>query len=152
MSGAEFAPIGTVPERVEWRAACVLAQDAQGHFLMQLRDDIVGIAGPGQWSLFGGAVEPGETLIGAAIREFAEETAVTIAPDDLKPLCLLPSQIRANGAIYVYQMIRPLARHDIRLREGAGFAFLSIKQTLVFDLIPNFARMFKELPDLIAKA
>jgi 8-oxo-dGTP diphosphatase len=42
-------------------------------FLMQLRDDIPGIAYPGCWGLFGGHVEPGETPEIAVAREILEE-------------------------------------------------------------------------------
>jgi len=42
-------------------------------FLMQLRDDIPGIAYPGYWALFGGHIEPGETPEVAVAREVLEE-------------------------------------------------------------------------------
>jgi 8-oxo-dGTP diphosphatase len=41
--------------------------------LMQLRDDKEGIAFPGKWGFFGGAIEPGEVPEDAARRELAEE-------------------------------------------------------------------------------
>ena len=42
-------------------------------FLLQLRDDIPGIAHPGQWAFFGGHIEPGEIPQVAIKREFVEE-------------------------------------------------------------------------------
>ncbi|NEO87482.1 MAG: NUDIX domain-containing protein [Spirulina sp. SIO3F2] len=45
----------------------------RGQFLMQLRDDIPGIAAPGLWGFFGGHIEPGETPEIALIREVEEE-------------------------------------------------------------------------------
>lgn len=45
----------------------------EGKFLLQLRDDIPGIAHPGKWAFFGGHIEPGETSEAAVKRELAEE-------------------------------------------------------------------------------
>ena len=42
-------------------------------FLMQLRDDIPGIAYPGHWGFFGGHLDPGETPAAAVHRELLEE-------------------------------------------------------------------------------
>ena len=42
-------------------------------FLLQLRDDIPGIAHPGQWAFFGGHIEPGEIPQVAIKRELVEE-------------------------------------------------------------------------------
>ncbi len=45
----------------------------EGKFLMQLRDNIPGIAHPGRWGFFGGHVEPDETPEEAVTRELLEE-------------------------------------------------------------------------------
>ncbi|MGB3404848.1 MAG: NUDIX hydrolase [Microcoleaceae cyanobacterium] len=49
----------------------ILYQEDQ--FLMQLRDDIPGIAHPGVWGLFGGHIEWGENPLLALQRELKEE-------------------------------------------------------------------------------
>ncbi|MEB3339718.1 NUDIX hydrolase [Okeania sp.] len=51
----------------------------QGKFLLQLRDDISGIAHPGKWAFFGGHIEPRETPEVAMKRELIEE--ISYAPD-----------------------------------------------------------------------
>ncbi len=58
-------------------ALAILDQD--GKFLMQLRDDIPGIAYPGVWGLFGGHIESGETPEIAVIRELKEEIGYDIS-------------------------------------------------------------------------
>ncbi|MFD1535644.1 NUDIX hydrolase [Nonomuraea guangzhouensis] len=40
--------------------------------------------GDGQWHLPSGHLEPGESVVGAAVREAREEVGVTIRPDDLE--------------------------------------------------------------------
>lgn len=45
----------------------------EGKFLMQLRDDIPGIAYPGHWAFFGGHIEPDEAPEDALKRELLEE-------------------------------------------------------------------------------
>ena len=41
----------------------------EGGWLLQLRDDIEGIAAPGTWGLFGGHLDPGESAEEALRRE-----------------------------------------------------------------------------------
>ena len=143
-----FRPIGTLPTRIEWRGATVLARDETGRACLQLRDDIDGIAAPAQWSVFGGEVEKNETLIAAASREFAEETGVHFSESELRPLAKFASQATSNGVIYVFEATRPIAPEDIRLGEGAGFGFLTDRQIESYPLIPNVAAMFRELRDI----
>lgn len=52
-------------------AIAILYQGEQ--FLMQLRDDIPGIAYPGYWAFFGGHIEPEESARAAVYRELEEE-------------------------------------------------------------------------------
>jgi 8-oxo-dGTP pyrophosphatase MutT (NUDIX family) len=52
-------------------AALIVLED--GRYLMQLRDQKPGIFYPGHWGLFGGALDPGETVEQALIRELDEE-------------------------------------------------------------------------------
>ena len=54
-----------------------------GRWLLQLRDDIEGILYPGQWALFGGHLDPGETPEVALRRELEEE--INWAGSDLAP-------------------------------------------------------------------
>jgi mutator protein MutT len=46
-------------------------------FVLQLRDNKPDIAAPGQWSLFGGKLEPGELPQSAIRRELFEELGIT---------------------------------------------------------------------------
>ena len=55
-----------------------------GAYALQLRDNIPGIAYPGMWSLFGGALEPDEEPEPGIRREIMEELG--IAPGEWRPL------------------------------------------------------------------
>ena len=57
--------------------------ECDGRWLLQLRDDIEGILYPGQWALFGGHLDPGETPEVALKRELEEE--ISWAGSDLAP-------------------------------------------------------------------
>ena len=61
--------------------------ECDGRWLLQLRDDIEGILYPGQWALFGGHLDPGETPEAALRRELEEEN--TWAGSDLTPWFVL---------------------------------------------------------------
>jgi 8-oxo-dGTP pyrophosphatase MutT (NUDIX family) len=61
-------------------AAAAILRDAQGRYLLQLRDDIPGIWYPGHWGLFGGAIEAGESAPQALARELEEEVALRLDP------------------------------------------------------------------------
>ncbi len=51
----------------------VIVQDQQGHILLEKRSDC------GLWGLPGGRIEPGESIMGAALREVKEETGLTVS-------------------------------------------------------------------------
>ncbi|WP_137701694.1 NUDIX domain-containing protein [Marimonas lutisalis] len=143
----EFRTLGPLPDVVTWRGASVLARDGRGRALMQLRDGFARIASPGKWGFFGGAVEPGETLEAAARREFSEETGVDIDGDAVRPHVRFASQALSGGLVHVFVLERRLEPAEVRLNEGAGFAFLTRAQVEQFDLIENFRRTLLQLDD-----
>jgi 8-oxo-dGTP pyrophosphatase MutT (NUDIX family) len=63
--------------------AQVLALDADDRILFQRSRDT------GLWELPAGAAEPGDSFRDTAAREFAEETGLVVAPDDLIPFASL---------------------------------------------------------------
>ncbi|NVO21867.1 NUDIX hydrolase [Donghicola sp. C2-DW-16] len=140
-----YVRVGPVPEVIGWRAAVVAAFDLHGRVLMQLRDDLPHVAGAGMWSMFGGAVEEGEDLITAAIREFDEETGIQLSRAELEPLAVLPASRRADGALFIHRCTRFIAPSDIRLGEGAGFGFLTRAQVAQYPVLPQMQMMLAQL-------
>ena len=53
-------------------SACVFIRDAEGRILLQQRAD------NGEWVLPGGAMDPGESIVQAAVREIYEESGLNI--------------------------------------------------------------------------
>ena len=60
-------------DRTERTSVAVAIIHQDGKYLMQLRDDIAGIAYPGVWAFFGGHLEPGELAEAGLRRELIEE-------------------------------------------------------------------------------
>lgn len=90
------------------------------HFLMQLRDDIPGIAFPGNWGLFGGHLEPGEAPETALVRELQEE--IGFYPQQFWQFnCYrYPEKIR-----HIYYMSLTVATEQLVLTEGWDFGLLT---------------------------
>ena len=122
------------------RAAKAIIIDAQGRYLLQLRDDIPTITFPGYWGLFGGALESLETPNLAIKRELYEE------------LLYLPASIELFFS-YTYSLeevniidrettvfICSMEKDDIdklNLKEGRCFSFFitqELKNRIFFSL------------------
>jgi ADP-ribose pyrophosphatase YjhB (NUDIX family) len=65
-------------------AGTLLVQN--GQYVFQHRDDKPGIAEPGTYSLWGGMLEEGESVVEGALRELKEETGISAEAADLIPL------------------------------------------------------------------
>ncbi len=72
-----------LPREVPAFYAGVVLWGRSGSLLLQLRDNIPGIANPGQIGTFGGGAEAGETPEEAAIREIKEELNIDLQPTQL---------------------------------------------------------------------
>ncbi len=68
------------PSRVREASGAIII-DCLGRFLLQQRDDVVGISNPGKIGLFGGRSEADETPLQCIVREVHEELSYFIPPE-----------------------------------------------------------------------
>ncbi len=139
LADADFPLFGDWDDPGEISVALVFAVDAERRVLMQLRDDRPEVINPGTWAPFGGHVEPGETLLAAALREFDEETGLTLSATALTPLGRRLSERRTR--LYAFRTTFSAEPSAIRLGEGAGFGLLTEAQIASYPLAPGIRAM-----------
>ncbi len=131
-----WEPIGDVSAAGEQAVAAVILEDADGRVLLQLRDSRPEVAWGGYWSFFGGGVEVGESLTEAACREIEEELDIALKPDELEPFRWVCSPSETRPRFYTFRSTRTVRADEIRLSEGAGFAFFREEQLDALAVVP----------------
>jgi 8-oxo-dGTP pyrophosphatase MutT (NUDIX family) len=124
--------------RVDNSAAAILV-DADGRYLLQLRDDVPHIWYPGHWGAFGGSVEAGEDALAALRRELAEELELTFTQArefvrfefDMRPLGL-KSYFRSYHEI----ALSAVQAGSLVLHEGAQMRWFAGVEALRLRLVP----------------
>ncbi len=106
----EVISSNTMTHKIEV-ALAILYQGNQ--FLMQLRDDIAGIAYPGHWGLFGGHLEAGESPEAGLRRELLEE--IGYEPPACYPFQRMKTE-QVVRHVFAAALVVPVA--DLDLQEG----------------------------------
>lgn len=91
--------------------------------LLHKRDDRTNDS-PNKWDHFGGGIEEEETKEEALVREIYEELGIRIDKDGAELL---------SATNNVYYIIFPKYIRELKLGEGAGFAWLSFEEALSID-------------------
>ncbi len=109
----------------------------------------------GSWTLPGGRVELGETLVAAVTREVAEETALTIRVRGLAGYreVILDQAIEGRGRHFV---ILPFAAQwlsgEVRLNEELGdFGWRTLPEIATLQTTPGLLEILREAERLIAR-
>ena len=100
----------------------LIVQNSAGKYLLQFRDGTPGISNPLTWGLFGGGLEPGETVLENASRELTEEIGITLPTEQF----LLVGETIINGRREIgCRCLTPIEATEIILQEGAGFGYFT---------------------------
>lgn len=113
------------------RCACLLMQDPEGRFLLQMRDNAPGIAHPLMWDFFGGGVEADESVQEAAARECREELAIDVTPDEL---AMADTWVNGDTEETLLCCRRRVVWGDFRVLEGAGAAFFRREEVSLLQI------------------
>jgi 8-oxo-dGTP pyrophosphatase MutT (NUDIX family) len=122
----------------ERRAAMLLIVTDDGRLLLHHRDDKPGIAHPGCWAGFGGAVEEGESVEEALRREVLEETGLVIEDPQL-----LTEAVDVEGGgrlVSLFYVMGGISPEQIELHEGAGVGVHSLDDLEDLDVTPFVRR------------
>ena len=90
---------------------------------MQLRDDLPNIPCPGQWGLFGGHLDPGETADACIHRELVEEIGHDIPQLDLYRVVEETRVIR-----HMYHGVLTVPVEELVLGEGMDLKLVSLAE------------------------
>ncbi len=117
-------------------AAIILCHD---RYLLQLRDDVLGIFFPNHWGLFGGELEYGESEIDALRREIFEELGISFnAYRHLMSFNfdLTPLGIKSFYRSFYEVQINAETYSKIVLSEGQKFELIKQKDLFSLNLTP----------------
>lgn len=123
----------------------------RGEVLLQQRDHAPGIAYPGHWTIFGGAVEPGESLDEAVKRELWEELELDIPLRHWHtytcPVRSIPGELDVVVHVYVGETDREV--ESLTLREGQAMGYFdrtgAAALNVGFAKAPIIAKFFDDL-------
>ena len=144
MIDTNFPLIGDWAE-CDYNVVGVVMRDELNRMLCQLRDDFEHVAGGGNWTVFGGHHAPPETLLDCAIREMEEELGLKGKPEEFEPLMRFVPKDGLQAYHYYYLYNRPLTTQELRLGEGAGFAFFHHRQFMANPFMSSARIALNEL-------
>ncbi len=134
------------------RAVMLLVVTDDHRLVLHHRDDIAGIAHPGCWAGFGGALEGDESLEQALLREMKEETGV-----EIEDPIFLTTEIDYEGdgsLISLFYVLASVDPNDIDLQEGAGVGVFGVRDLASLELSPFVRRAIEShlLPEVLSPA
>lgn len=101
-------------------------------FILQLRDNKIGIASPGKVANFGGNIEPGEMPIDTIVREIEEELSVKLTKEDFYSLGYIIKKDELTGGENRANLFlaKNINKKDLVLNEGQAIVYIGIDEQL----------------------
>jgi 8-oxo-dGTP pyrophosphatase MutT (NUDIX family) len=129
------APLLRAPDRNI--AAAVLVAEADGRYLLQLRDEKPGLHLCGHWGLFGGGLESGESPADAMRRELQEE--LSFDARRIEPLVVSIHAIWPEAPVFrLHFFIVPFSTKEhaaMIQREGAGQGLFTAAESCCLERV-----------------
>jgi 8-oxo-dGTP diphosphatase len=119
-------------------SAAVLFVNPVGEVLLRLRDDRPDLIYPNQWDLIGGAVERGETIGEAVVREVKEELGLDV--QGLEYFGEYPSDV--HNHVFLAPLALPADR--LVLTEGQCIRYVTAARARALPLVPWVARVIED--------
>lgn len=110
----------------------IIITNAEGKYLLQMRDGGKAIRDPLHWGFFGGGIEPNESPSDAALRELREELGIDVPTSIFHTIGSV--QARADKIVHVVEMDNPITWKDLTVLEGAGAGFFKKEEILQLNL------------------
>jgi 8-oxo-dGTP pyrophosphatase MutT (NUDIX family) len=116
------------------QAVGVIIHDPEGRVLLQHRD-AAAPTNANKWGLWGGSIEPGESIIEATIREIEEELSIRIEPGDITFFGQYDDE-QLQSELHVYTLPDVGAFQYVQ-REGDGMRFFTRDELVGLDMTPR---------------
>lgn len=113
--------------------AGILVVTTDGRLALQQRDNIPSIKNPGKISTFGGAVETGESLRLAAVRELEEEASTKLDPNSLEEFGTYQQTQELDGhdtTVHIF-LARNVNPQNLIIKEGKSVHFITPGEDLI---------------------
>lgn len=115
----------------------IILRREDGAILLQHRDADPSITNPDCWALLTGAVEPGEAVTDAAIRELKEETTYSVKSNDLHYIGRKPQLIGDEIVDRTIYLIFYDRRQLICRQEGQAMIFAQPSAFPIMNILPE---------------
>jgi 8-oxo-dGTP pyrophosphatase MutT (NUDIX family) len=112
------------------RYSGVLLLDCKGRFILQRRDNKLGIANPGKLTTFGGSALDNENSMQCAIREIKEEVNLLLSENDLKLLLQRIEHFDDKEVDCTIYLCRNIDINILCLREGEAIEYILPNQKM----------------------
>lgn len=126
--------------RTKDKASVVIVVNEQGKMLVLRRGETAGTF-PGYWNFPGGAVEEGETIEAAGVRELEEESGIKVSEKDL-----VYFQVNTLPKIMVHFFMTNKYEGEVSLNwESTDYKWVSLEGLKELKFIPMPFAMFDDI-------